>query len=150
MKTFENPKINAIIAKSSPSLSRNNIEIVEVLGSGNFGVVHEIVAKHTFALKHIYLKKLVDDLEDEDDLCEGLSCAYSEFDILRKNYPNVVRSYQCHFDKEKSIFSFTMDSMMQKDLGSLIQKKGIPFKEFYNIFQDIVTGKDTCMLGKKN
>ena len=35
------------------------------------------------------LKKLVDDLQDEDELCEHLSSAFFEFQIMKKNISNV-------------------------------------------------------------
>jgi hypothetical protein len=135
-------EMKTILKNSSPSLSQKNIEWKGNLGKGNFGVVQEIVSKKSFALKQIDLKNLVDKLSDEEELCEELSNAFSEFQIMRKNHPNVVRSYQYHFDNEKLIFSFTMDLMIE-DLGKLIQKRIIPFKEFYPLFQDIVTGKNT-------
>jgi serine/threonine protein kinase len=116
------------------------------LGIGAFGIVRQIISKETFALKQIDFNKLMDDLDDEEELHEQLSCAFSEFQIMKKNLPNVVRSYQYHFDKEENIFSFTMDLMKGKDLGTLIQKKSIPFEQFYKLFQDIVTGMNYAFI----
>lgn len=141
MKSFKNPKINEIIAQSSPSLSDKNLEKGKSLGSGTLGDIKQIISKETFALKRIDLTKLVQDLDDEGELYERLSCAFSEFQIMRKNYPNVVRSYLCHFNPENYFFSFTMDLMRQGDLGSLIQKKSLPFERCYKLFKDLVTGK---------
>ena len=142
MQSFR-ARINAIAAKSSPSLSEGNIEPGIVLGSGTFGVVQQIKSKETFALKKIDLRKLVEDMDDEEELHEKLSCAFLEFQIMKKNIPNVVRSYQYHFDDKENVFSFSMDLMKGKDLGTLIQTKSIPFEDFYKLFQDMVTGKKT-------
>jgi serine/threonine protein kinase len=146
MQSSFQPLIDAIIDRSSPSLSEKNIEKGEVLGNGAFGIVRQIISKETFALKQIDFNKLMDDLDDEEELHEQLSCAFSEFQIMKKNLPNVVRSYQYHFDKEENIFSFTMDLMKGKDLGTLIQKKSIPFEQFYKLFQDIVTGMNYAFI----
>jgi serine/threonine protein kinase len=137
--------IQSIIANSSTSLSEENIERGKWLGSGTFGVVQQIVSKETFAFKQIDLKKLVNDPADEKELYNELISAFSEFQIMKKNHQNVVRSYQYHFDKDDKIFSFTMDLMKGKDLGTLIQMKSIPFEDFYKLFQDIVTGKRACL-----
>ena len=142
MQSSFQSRMKAIIAHSSPSLSDQNIERGKILGKGKFGVVQQIVSKETFALKQIDLKPLIDNIDKEEELCEELTSAFSEFQIMKRNYPNVVRSYQCHFDKEENVFSFTMDLMKGKDLGSRIQKNIIPFEKFYQFFQNIVTGKN--------
>ena len=137
-------KIKAILDHSDTSLA--NIKLGNFLGHGNFGAVHELDGK--LALKQINIKNLMDCSDDEEELLENLSGAFSEFQTMSKNLPNVVRSYKFHFDEEKKIFSFTMD-LMEKDLENLIsEKKGIPFEEFFKLFEDIVSGKKiikTCL-----
>ena len=131
------PRIKAILDHSDDSLA--NLKLGDHLGSGSFGSVYKIDEK--LAVKQINIKKLMDCSDDEEELYENLSCAFSEFQTMSKNLPNIVSSYRCHFDKGKKIFSFTMD-LMEKDLETLISdKKGIPFEQFYNLFEDIVSGK---------
>ena len=131
------PRIKAILDHSDDSLA--NIELGKHLGSGSFGSVYKIDEK--LAVKQINIKKLMDCCDDEEELYENLSCAFSEFQTMSKNLPNIVSSYRFHFDMEKKIFSFTMD-LMEKDLETLInEKKGISFEQFYKLFEDIVSGK---------
>ena len=114
--------------------------------NGAFGIVQQIISKENFALKQINLNKLVNDPADNNELYEELSSAFSEYQVMKKNHPNVVRSYQYHFDDKENVFSFTMDLMKGKDLATLILTKSIPFGEFYKLFQDIVTGKKAVLI----
>ena len=111
------------------------------MGKGTYGIVQQIVSKENFALKQVNLNELVKDPADKNELYEELSGAFSEYQVMKKYHPNVVRSYQYHFDDKENVISFTMDLMKGKDLASLILTKSIPFGEFYKLFQDIVTGK---------
>ena len=131
------PRVKAILDHSHDSLAK--LKLGEHLGSGNFGSVYKIDEK--LAVKQINIRRLMDNTDDEEELYEILSCAFSEFQTMSKNLPNIVSSYRCHFDKGKKIFSFTMD-LMEKDLETLIsEKKGIPPEQFYKLFEDIVSGK---------
>ena len=49
--------------------------------------VQQIVSKETFALKEIDLKPLIDNIDKEEELCEELTSAFSEFQIMKRNYP---------------------------------------------------------------
>lgn len=139
MKAIDS-QISEIKSQTSPHLDGKR-ETVNFLGNGAFGVVNEIITKDAFACKVIDLKKFMADLDNRQELCDQLSCAFSEFQIMKKNLHNVVRSYQCHFDENNKLFSYTMDLMKGGDLGTLIKKKSLPFNEYYKLFQDILTGK---------
>ena len=132
-------KIEAIKAQCSPLLDGYG-DYINNLGNGNFGIVNHIICKENFAHKLIHLKKCIKNLKSEEELLENLSCAFSEFQTMKKNIPNVVRSYQCHFDEAKMVFSFTMDLMRGGDLGTLIKNEILPFEKFYKIFQGVLTG----------
>jgi serine/threonine protein kinase len=132
-------RINEIKAQCSPLLDGYGKHISN-LGSGSFGTVNHIICEENFALKIIHLKKNIKDMNSEEELLEHLSCAFFEYQVMRKNLPNVVRSYQCHFDEEKKVFSFTMDFMKKGDLETVIKNGRIPFDKFYKLFKGILTG----------
>ena len=131
------PRIKAILDHSDTSLA--NLKLDEFLGGGSYGSVHKVdIEGKKFALKKI---KINDDTDNDEEIYENLSCAFSEFQIMNKNLPNVVRSYKYHLDVKKGMFSFTMD-LMEKDLGKLIsEKKGISFDHVYKLFEEIISGK---------
>lgn len=137
--------LTKIKANSSPVLSAENLEIGKFLGKGSFGVVNQIALKQQFALKQISIKALLNNSKDEDELYDHLSSAYFEFEIMKKNINHVVRSYQCNYDEKEKMFSFTMD-LMSGDLRSLIQDGNLPFKDYYKMFQNIVTGINLAQL----
>jgi hypothetical protein len=139
MESFQS-RIKAILANLSPSFSEEiiNLETTKPLGKGVFGTVYPVVAKEEIALKKIDFKEFMDVLTSEEELCEQLKSAYSKFQIMKKNIPNVIRSHQCHFDMNKFIFYYIMDLMI-KDMGRKIREKIIPFNDFYKLFRDIVT-----------
>lgn len=132
--------LDKIKENSSPLLSEENLEKGKYLGHGAFGIVQEIFLKQKFALKQINIKKLLNNLKDEKALYENLSCAFFEFETMKKNINHVVRSHKCHYDEKNMIFSFTMDFMSGGDLGNLIKQGSLSFKEYYQLFQNIVTG----------
>jgi serine/threonine protein kinase len=132
-------RIDEIKAQCSPLLEGYG-EFIENLGSGSFGTVNHVICKQNFAIKIIQLKKYMQNLGSETELLEQLSCAFSEYQVMKKNHPNIVRSYQCHFDEAKKVFSFTMDLMKGGDLDTRIKNGSIPFEEFYKMFKGIVTG----------
>ena len=140
MQSATRSKIENIKAKCNPLLEGHG-EYKRNLGNGSFGTVNHIICKENFAIKIIHLQKFIKDLKSEKELLEHLSSAFSEFQIMKKNIPNVVRSYQCHFDEDAKIFSFTMDLMKGGDLATLIKNGEIPFEKFYNIFRDVFTGR---------
>ena len=97
-------EIESIKKNSSPSLEEGKYKIVSFLGNGTFGGVHHIILKENFACKCIDLKKLVKNLQDEQEINEELLCAYSEYSLMRKYYPNVVGSHVYNYNEKTKIF----------------------------------------------
>ena len=116
-------------------------EYVGYLGKGAIGVVNLVVNQEYFAYKQIDLMIDLDEAKNaEEDLNIKCSNALFEFELMKKNYPNVVRSHQYNYDEKKKIFSFTMDYMKNGDLSKFSEKEQISFKCYKEIFKDIVTG----------
>jgi serine/threonine protein kinase len=136
--------MQALIAKikadSTHSLSDGNFDRRKYLGDGAFSVVHQIGSRETFALKPINIKKLSENLQDEKEINEKLSCFYDEYKIMKKNISHVVRSYRCHYDEREMVFSYIMDFILGGDLRNLISQERVSFEKYYGLFQDIVTG----------
>ena len=135
-------EIHSIIKNSSPSLCEGSIRKLESLGYGSFGVVNHMVSEQSFALKQIDFKRQLESLDDKEALYDLLRSAFFEFQIMKKNLPNVVRSYQYNFDQKEKVFSFTMDIMKGKDLSTLIKERCLSFEEYFKLFKDILTGKN--------
>jgi serine/threonine protein kinase len=130
---------------SSPQLvSTDFYKIKKFLGGGSFGAVNLIKIKEDgkfYAMKEIHLKKIQNDEERQLALQE----AKNEYKLLRNNLSNVVKSYGSNFDSAKQIFRFTMENLPE-NLNDYIDnyhnknKKSLSFKEFLQIFRDILTG----------
>ena len=121
MQSAARLKINEIKAKCNQSpLLDGKGGLIKNLGFGSFGIVSHIISKENFAQKSINFKKNMKNLKSDEEILEHLSCAFSEYQIMKKNLPNVVRSYRCYFDETNMEFSFTMDLMRGGDLGTLI------------------------------
>ena len=75
---------------------------------------------------------------------------FSEYEILRKDYINLVRCHDFFFNQDKRQFCFTMD-LMDQNLEKFIenQKETIPFSIVYKLLQDVVLGYYTYILYKK-
>ena len=125
---------------TSPQLkSKTNYEIKDFLGSGAFGGVMKICIhedKKEYALKQISFQALPDNERDA-----ALAEARNEYLLLRKNIPNVLKSFGSHYDQTDFVFKFSTECM-DMNLLQFIQKKGsLSFTEFVPIFQDIILGK---------
>ena len=121
---------------TSPQLkSKTNYEIKDFLGSGAFGGVMKICIhedKKEYALNQALVVN-----EREAALTE----ARNEYRLLRKNIPNVLKSFGSHYDQTNLVFKFSTECM-DMNLLQFIQKKGsLSFTEFVPIFQDIILGK---------
>ena len=83
--------LEKIEENTCPLLSEKNLEKGKYLGNGAFGIVQEIFLKQTFALKQIDMKKQLNNLKDEKALYENLSCAFFEFETMKKNKNRKMR-----------------------------------------------------------
>ena len=108
-------------------------------GHGSFGRVYKIKMKSSgqiLALKVI----------DIGDKGQTLESAKMEYSILSKNLPNIVRSYDHHFDEKLSEYSYTMeyhpyDLTKYVNQYENLKKKPFTFDDFFPIFMDILRGK---------
>ena len=121
--------------------SDGNLELGKYLGKGSLGVVNQLSTEQIFALKQINIKDLLYNPKDEEEEYLLLSCCYFEFEYMKKNINNVIRSYNCDYDEKEKVFTFTMDFFSGGDLGTVIEKESLTFEKYYKIFQNIVTGK---------
>lgn len=133
--------LKTIISNSNPDLNPKNLgkDASNIIGIGNFGVVQKVYLKKPYALKTVDLNDIAD---TEEELAQELQSVYSEYEKLRNDLPNVVRSYDYFYDDQKKTFSFSMDYIDGISLNNFMDKrtKSLPFEEFIPIFKDIVTG----------
>ena len=88
-------------------------------------------------MKKIDLKNFVSVSEKQ----AVFSDAKNEYNLYKKNIPNVLRSYGSHYDKTKEVFRFSTD-LMETNLLKFITKNGeLTFENFVPIFTDILSGK---------
>lgn len=124
---------------SSPLLCSESNYVKEFVDSGNFGNIFKITLKENhkvFALKQIDLKKFP--LADRGS---ALNDAISEYQLLRKGIPNLLRSHGSFYDSQNNIFRYSTD-LMEMNLTQLIEKNGpLNFQYFSEIFNDILEGQ---------
>ncbi len=124
---------------SSPLLSSDKNYEEKFINSGTYGAVFKITSKQdqkTYAMKQIKLKNVPKPQRDE-----ALNDAKNEYNLYKRNIPNVLRSYGSHFDKSAEVYRFSVD-LMETDLSSFIDDNGaLSFENFAPIFSDIIKGK---------
>jgi serine/threonine protein kinase len=88
-----------------------------------------------YALKQINLRKHAPNNRDA-----ALLEAQSEYQLLRKGIPNVLRSFGSYHDPKQQVYIFSTE-FKEMNLLQLIEQTGpLSFERFIPIFQDIVTG----------
>ncbi len=124
---------------SSPLLkSEDNYEEKFIKG-GAYGAVFKITSKKDkkiYAMKQIHLKDI-----PSANKANALKDAMNEYNLYKREIPNVLRSYGSHYDQSEEIYRFSVD-LMQKDLSRFINENGpLSFEKFAPIFSDIIQGK---------
>lgn len=127
---------------SSPQLKSNqNFEITDIVDSGYCGTVYRIKVhenQRVYTVKQINLKRL-----ENDEKLVALHDAKMEYYLLKKEIPNVLRSFGSFHETEKEVYKFSTE-YIEMSLEQLIQSNGkLRFMEFINIFKDILSGKIT-------
>ena len=124
---------------ASPLLQSEKNYQKEYLDSGAFGAVFKITLnkdKKVFALKQIDLGKL-----EQHEIPAALAEAKKENDVMRKNIPNVLRSFGSFYDSVNKLYLISTE-LMDSNLRKFIYKNGpLSFENFVPIFRDILTGK---------
>ena len=112
----------------------------KTLGMGSFGVVQLIRVLETnklFAIKEFHLKKFK--LPSQRD--EAIKEYKIEYNLLRKSFKNVIKSYGSYYDEDEAIYKFSMDYCPQ-NFSQFVKKIGpLAPKDFFPLFRDMVTGK---------
>jgi serine/threonine protein kinase len=124
---------------SSPLLSSKNNYDYDFIRAGAYGEVFKITSKQdkkSYAMKQIQLKNV-----PKSQRLEAFNEAKNEYNLYKKNIPNVLRSYGSHFDQSAEIYRFSVD-LMETDLYRYIDDNGaLTFEKFAPIFSDIIKGK---------
>jgi serine/threonine protein kinase len=131
---------------TSPQLKSSKLYNKEkTLGMGSFGVVHLIRVLETnnlYALKEFHFKKLKKPGQREEAFKE----AKIEYNLLKNDIKNVVKSYGSFYDDEQLVYGFTMDYCPQ-NFSEYVEKNGpLAPKDFLPLFRDMVIGKILIIL----
>ena len=87
-----------IIKKGNSKLS-TDIRIIDFIDKGASGVVSRVTLdSKEFALKSIFL-----DDDYEENFMDGIIQCFSEYEMLSKGYPHVVKSHDYFFDNKKAL-----------------------------------------------
>ena len=126
---------------SSSLLSSKKNYDRKLIDAGSYGKVYKITSKSdnsTYAMKKISLKKKFIAISERK---AALADAINEFDLYKKNIPNVLRSYESHYDQTKEVYRFSTDLMERNLLKLIIENGDLDFENFIPIFTDILSGK---------
>jgi serine/threonine protein kinase len=109
------------------------------IGSGSFGIVSRIRVEENgkvYALKELHLKKLTNKALREEALKEAIN----EYNLLKKEIKNVVKSYGSHYDEQDKVFKFSME-YFPHNLSEYVDINGcLTPKQYLPLFLDMVEG----------
>ena len=120
--------------ESSPYI--DEIKQKTTINHGAFGIVSRVEARRVFAMKEIKVDRPRCDIDEE------LKGAYGEYESMKKNLSNVVRSYDFKYDPSSPYFFYTMD-MMEMDLDTFVSKQKSPlsFEKVLSLLINITNGE---------
>ena len=125
---------------SSPLLSSDKNYDEKFIDAGTYGAVFKITSKSdnsTYAMKRIDLTKFIEISERQ----EAFDDAKKEYNLYKKNIPNVLRSYGSHYDQTEEVYRFSIDLMEMNLYDFILTNGALTFENFIPIFTDILSGK---------